>query len=148
MRGTWVWSLGLEDPLEKEMQPTPVFLPGISLEQRSLVGYSPWGHKESDTAEHTQHNIFHMWCLSYLEIRNLIFFFFATLQGLWDLSSPTRDRTWTLALKAAHLNHWTTRESLEISNLNFEVRVLRCHILNLFFPYIFSVFHWLVIIFL
>ena len=29
--------------------PTPVFLPGESQGQRSLVGYSPWGHKESDT---------------------------------------------------------------------------------------------------
>ena len=43
---TWVRSLGQEDPLEKEMaQPTPVFLPGKSYGQRSLVGYSSWGHK-------------------------------------------------------------------------------------------------------
>ena len=27
MKETRVWSLGWEDPLEKEMQPTPVFLP-------------------------------------------------------------------------------------------------------------------------
>ena len=32
-------------------QPTPVFLPGKSHGQRSPVGYSPWGHKESDTTE-------------------------------------------------------------------------------------------------
>jgi len=32
---------------------TPVFLPGESHEQRSLVGYSPWGHKELDTTEAT-----------------------------------------------------------------------------------------------
>ena len=32
-------------------QPTPVFLPGKSHGQRSLVGYSPWGHQESDTTE-------------------------------------------------------------------------------------------------
>ena len=38
-RGTW--------------QPTPVFLPGKSHGQRSLAGHSPWGHKESDTTEHT-----------------------------------------------------------------------------------------------
>ena len=31
--------------------PTPVFFPGKSLGQRSLVGYSPWGGKESDTTE-------------------------------------------------------------------------------------------------
>ena len=42
-------ALGLVDPLEEEMQPTPVFLPGKFHGQRSLVGYSPWGHKELDT---------------------------------------------------------------------------------------------------
>ena len=30
-------------------QPTPVFLPGKSHGRRSMVGYSPWGHKELDT---------------------------------------------------------------------------------------------------
>ena len=33
--------LGREDPLEKEWQPTPVFLSGESHGQRRLVGYSP-----------------------------------------------------------------------------------------------------------
>ena len=32
-------------------QSTPVLLPGKSHGQRNLVGYSPWGHKESDTTE-------------------------------------------------------------------------------------------------
>ena len=35
----------------REWLPTPVFLPGEFHEQRSLVGYSPWGHKESDMTE-------------------------------------------------------------------------------------------------
>ena len=35
-------------------QPTPVLLPGKSHGQRSLVGYSPWGSKESDTTERLQ----------------------------------------------------------------------------------------------
>ena len=35
-------------PGEGERQPTPVFLPGKFHGQRSLEGYSPWGHKESD----------------------------------------------------------------------------------------------------
>ena len=48
MQETWVGSLGWEDPLEMEMETTPVFLPGESHEQRSLEGYSPQGHKESD----------------------------------------------------------------------------------------------------
>ena len=37
----WVQSLGQEDPQGKEWQPTPVFLPGESLRQRNLEGYSP-----------------------------------------------------------------------------------------------------------
>ena len=36
-------------------QPTPVFLPGESHGWRSLVDYSPWGHKDSDTTNATQH---------------------------------------------------------------------------------------------
>ena len=44
-------SLGQEDPLEKGMATTPVFWPGDIHAERSLVGYSPWGHKESDTTE-------------------------------------------------------------------------------------------------
>ena len=51
MQETQVPSLGWEDPWRREWQPTPVFLPGESYGQRSLVGYSPRGHKESDTTE-------------------------------------------------------------------------------------------------
>ena len=38
-------------------QPTPVFLPGKSQEQRSLVGYSPWVNKESDTTQRLHFHI-------------------------------------------------------------------------------------------
>ena len=48
---TWVWSLGQKDPWRKSWQPTPVFLPVEFHGQRSLAGYSPWGHKELDTTE-------------------------------------------------------------------------------------------------
>ena len=47
-----VRSLGQEDLLKEGWQPSPVFLPGESHGQRSLVGYSPWGRKELDTTEH------------------------------------------------------------------------------------------------
>ena len=40
-----------EIPWRTAWQPTPVCLPGESLGERSLVGYSPWGCKESDTIE-------------------------------------------------------------------------------------------------
>ena len=48
---TQVQSVGSEDPLEKGMATTLVFLPGQFHEQRSLVGYSPWSCKESDTTK-------------------------------------------------------------------------------------------------
>ena len=38
-------------PWRRKWQPAPVFLPGKSHGQRSLGGYSPWGHKESDMTE-------------------------------------------------------------------------------------------------
>ena len=49
---TQAQSLGQEDPW-KEWQPTPVFLPGDSQGQRSLVGCCLWGHTELDTTEVT-----------------------------------------------------------------------------------------------
>ena len=39
----WVWPLGQEDPLEKEMAMHSSILTGESHGQRRLVGYSPWG---------------------------------------------------------------------------------------------------------
>ena len=44
--------LAQKDPWSKKRQSTPVFLPGKFHGQRSLAGYSPWGHKELHT--HTQ----------------------------------------------------------------------------------------------
>ena len=65
LRETQVWSLGQEDPLEKEMAPTPVLLPEKFHGQRSLVGYSPWVAKSwtrlSDfTLTHTTYTVDHI----------------------------------------------------------------------------------------
>ena len=43
---------------EEVWQPTPVFLPGEAHGQRSLVGCSPWGHKESDTTAPLTHSLY------------------------------------------------------------------------------------------
>ena len=40
-------------PWRRKWPPTPVFSPGKSHGQRSLVGCSPWGFKEQDTTAHT-----------------------------------------------------------------------------------------------
>ena len=46
--GPWVGKI----PWRRKCQPTPVFRPGKFHWKRSLVGYSPWGHKTSDGIEH------------------------------------------------------------------------------------------------
>ena len=43
-------------PCRRKWQPALVFLPGKSHGQRSLVGYSPQGRKDSDTTEVTEHS--------------------------------------------------------------------------------------------
>ena len=45
---SWVWKI----PWSRKWRPTPVFLPAEFHGQRTLVGYSPWELKESDTTEH------------------------------------------------------------------------------------------------
>ena len=51
MQETEVQSLGWDDLLEKEMATHSSILPGKSPGRRSLVGYSPWGRKESNMTE-------------------------------------------------------------------------------------------------
>ena len=51
MQETRVRSLGQEDPLEKEMAIRSSTIAWKIHGQRSLVGYSPWGRKESDMSE-------------------------------------------------------------------------------------------------
>ena len=48
-----------KSPWRRKCQPTPVFLVGESHGQRSLGGYSPWGHKESDTTEQLHNTTTH-----------------------------------------------------------------------------------------
>ena len=51
---------GLErPPWRRAWKPTPVFLPRESHGQRSLVGYSPKSHRQSDTTEETKHTCTH-----------------------------------------------------------------------------------------
>ena len=51
MQKTWVQSLGQKDPLEKGMATGSSILAGEFHGKKSLVGYSPWGHKELDMTE-------------------------------------------------------------------------------------------------
>ena len=53
MQKTWVWSLGSEDPLEKDMSTHSSILAWRMNPhgQRSLLSCSPWGRKESDMTQ-------------------------------------------------------------------------------------------------
>ena len=47
-----MWETQVEKiPWRREWLSTSVFLPGEFHEQKSLVGYSPWGHKKLDAIE-------------------------------------------------------------------------------------------------
>ena len=49
-------------PWSRKWLPTPAFLHGESHGERSLAGYSPWGHKELDTTEQlTLHFSYQLW---------------------------------------------------------------------------------------
>ena len=47
----------------RQWHPIPLFLPGKSHGRRSLVGWSPWGHYESDTTERLSDFTFHFYAL-------------------------------------------------------------------------------------
>ena len=93
---TQVRSLGREDPWRRKWQPTPVFLPGKSHRQRSLIGYSPWGRKESDTTEWLHFTSLHV---PYIPGSYAILFFTAL-----DFTSITSHiHNWVLFLPWLHL---------------------------------------------
>ena len=62
----------------RKWQPTPVLLPGKSHGQRSLVGYSPWGHRESDTTERLHFTSLFKWFI------NSIYHIFALTSGIFS----------------------------------------------------------------
>ena len=70
-RNTLVSSLFPHFSVRPVWQPTPVFLPRESHGGRSLVGYSPWGGKESDTTERLHFHFSHH-SKVVKEIQNLI----------------------------------------------------------------------------
>ena len=68
-------------PWRRKWHPTPVFLLGKSHGGRSLAGYSPWGHKESDMTER-----FHFISLHFKEAKDLF-------TGVMILTKEIKDDT-------------------------------------------------------
>ena len=54
------WIPGSRRSPGRKWQPTSVFLSEKSQRQRSLVGYSTWGHKEPDTTEHAHTTVIYV----------------------------------------------------------------------------------------
>ena len=73
MLETWVWSLGWEDPLEKEMAThSSILLWRIPLTEKP-AGYTPWGPKESDMSERLSltHSVNQYWCVQFSSVQSL-----------------------------------------------------------------------------
>ena len=81
MQKTRVWSLVRDDPLRRKWQPTSVFLPGEFHGHRSLAGYSPWDHKESDND----------WAANT--------FTFFTFENFWAVNPIRRVENWDIGIK-------------------------------------------------
>ena len=98
MQERWVWSLGQEDPQRRKWQVTPVCLPGKSHGQRSLAGYSPWGHNLVTRPQQL--------CLLWL--RPVACGILVPSLGIEPM---------LLELGTQSLNHWTTEEDPKIPAL-------------------------------
>ena len=122
----WVGTI----PWRREWQPIPVFLPRESHGQRSLVGYSPWSYKESDTTETTWHAC-KIYCI-YVKVKVKITQSCSTLSNSMDYtvhgilqarilewvtfpfsrgSSQPRDRTQVPLIAGGFFTSWATSEA-------------------------------------
>ena len=91
----------------QKWQPTPVLLPGKSHGQRSLVGYSTWGRKESDTTERLNF-------LNFLAVRSIPFLSFIVPLFAWNtplvsLIFLKRSLVFPILLFSSISLHWSLR---------------------------------------
>ena len=82
----WVQALGRKDPLEKEIQATPVFLPGESHGQKSLAGYSPRIAKQR--LDLPRKSCFPLSSISSIISWNHLPFSEVSISGNFNISSP------------------------------------------------------------
>ena len=88
----------------RKWQPTPVLLPGKSHGWRSVVGYSPWGRKESDTTERRRFH-FHTqpYFLPILTQEELSYFMSKVASLPWYLHPSLH---WPWKRKAQRVDEW------------------------------------------
>ena len=112
-------------PRRRGWLPIPVFLPGESQEQMSLVGYSPWGCIEWDTSEWLRtHNTFFVYLYyiySSLTDGHLIFCLYFSLLKLWyTISSPS-----FVSVTVGEISGGGIAESKEMNIRYFEATALQ-----------------------
>ena len=102
----WVQSLDQEDPLEKEQQPTPVFLPGNPMDREAWQDTVHEVAKELDTTERLNNSILQArasWCQERDSWRS-----FTPCNGKKERENPSKP-VWTIAACATEDSHrpWT-----------------------------------------
>ena len=96
MQETRVQSLGWEDPLEEGMATHSVLLPGESHGGGSLVGYSPWGCKESDTIEQLHYDF-----LKFVKVSN--FCLYSQCSVIKNYTESTHHLDYSLIVGVSHV---------------------------------------------
>ena len=86
VRHDWATSLSLSTFMHwrRKWQPTPVFLPGESHGQRSLVGCSPWGRTESDKTEATWQAVLIIILQSFVVDTSCVFGNESSNEAIWE----------------------------------------------------------------
>ena len=112
-------------PWSRKWQPTPKFLPGKFHGQSSLVGYSPWHHKESDTTEQLNTHTMRVVYLKGIWIEILWYMPFYSLFGIFSVLSAGNGVHWqghTQALWALKVRQLVVRGREAL----FKKRILNC----------------------
>ena len=128
-------------PWRKEWLPTPMFLPGEFHGQRSLVGYSPWSCKESDTTERLTHTHTHTHTVTeqmtdtkvlriFGSTQNCLlskwFFFFSVTRGLSKNRFPKAMNNFKLKIHLCRKNYLKQyRHTSEIVWIQFQTIMIK-----------------------
>ena len=118
-------------PWRREWLSTPVLLPGESHGQRGLVGYCPWGHKESDMAErlmYTHHVIYNI-----KENRKKVFLVIKTLRIHFQPFSHITSSSINYICQVIHYILSTSSTIVEFPVMLLYLEVDRLH--PVFFPH-------------
>ena len=98
-------------PWRRKWQPTPIFLPGKFHRLRSLAGYSPWGHKESDITERPTLSLFLFSVLNELT---------AGVWSLWQFSEESKARRLLMTFSNVQIKPKSLKIQV-LKNLKFEI---------------------------